>query len=160
MSKLLFNTPDDGISALKEGYAWGIDAELACKIGAVPAMIYTTGTYRGELNISEFEKAYNKDTIGRALKVLDREGLIRNENLEPEDIVKVLKTKSGKGGIGNKWCEWCGIRTIVLHEHHYPVSKVKGGEDTVNICPNCHYEYHSLLRNSWALCPPSADRRD
>ena len=41
-------------------------------------------------------------------------------------------------------CEWCEGQTYLLHKHHFPISKNDGGEETVNICANCHYEYHHL----------------
>ena len=43
-------------------------------------------------------------------------------------------------------CEWCGCFTGFLHNHHYPIPKSKGGEETVSICPNCHSEFHLLVR--------------
>ena len=54
---------------------------------------------------------------------------------------------------GSKTCEWCGCKTSILHKHHYPVSKREGGKETVNICSNCHNEFHSkereILGGSW-----------
>jgi hypothetical protein len=41
-------------------------------------------------------------------------------------------------------CEWCGDKVFMLHEHHYPIPKREGGEDTVRICPNCHSTFHQL----------------
>lgn len=43
-------------------------------------------------------------------------------------------------------CEWCNCLTGFLHNHHYPVPRSKGGEKTVTICPNCHSEFHLLVR--------------
>lgn len=45
-----------------------------------------------------------------------------------------------------KTCEWCGRKNYVLHEHHYPISKSHGGTTIVNICPNCHANYHRLYK--------------
>lgn len=60
-----------------------------------------------------------------------------------KDIVKKLKSKDMKGlGFGDEICEWCGVHTSVLHKHHYPIPKSKGGTKVVNICPNCHHEFH------------------
>lgn len=39
-------------------------------------------------------------------------------------------------------CEWCGREDVPLIKHHHPVTQSKGGKDTVNICPNCHYRFH------------------
>ena len=43
-----------------------------------------------------------------------------------------------------KVCEWCGCKTSVLHKHHYPIPKRLGGTQIVNICSNCHAEFHSI----------------
>lgn len=59
---------------------------------------------------------------------------------EAKDIVMKMK------GLGDK-CEWCGNKTFALQEHHYPIPKSKGGTKTVSICPNCHYEYHLILKD-------------
>ena len=81
-----------------------------------------------------------KTIIGQWLKSLEFEGLIKICKL---DISQKLKDKSLCGfGFGNKQCEWCGINTMVLHKHHYPIPKKLGGIDIVNICPNCHHEFH------------------
>ena len=43
-------------------------------------------------------------------------------------------------------CEWCGNESYILQQHHYPIPRSKGGTNIVNICPNCHYTYHSLIK--------------
>lgn len=47
-------------------------------------------------------------------------------------------------GLGNYMCVWCGIKTTSLHKHHYPIRKSQGGSSVVEICPNCHQEFHTL----------------
>ena len=47
-------------------------------------------------------------------------------------------------GFGDKTCEWCGCKTTILHKHHYPIPKRMGGKQIVNICSNCHNEFHVL----------------
>ena len=42
-------------------------------------------------------------------------------------------------------CEWCGKECYVLHKHHFPISAKDGGTETVDICPNCHYTFHSIV---------------
>ena len=62
------------------------------------------------------------------------------------NIVESLKNKNLNGlGFGNKKCSWCGINTSVLHGHHYPIPKSKGGTEIVNICPNSHHEFHYYM---------------
>lgn len=41
-------------------------------------------------------------------------------------------------------CAWCGKKTTVIHKHHYPVPKANGGTQIVEICSDCHAEFHSL----------------
>lgn len=100
----------------QEGYCWVDKNKLAKKFGLVV------------------------ETITRRLKELEDCGYITTgEN----NLIDKLKSKELHGlGYGNKVCEWCKIRTTVLHEHHYPVPKSKGGDATVSICPNCHHEFH------------------
>lgn len=90
------------------------------------------------LPVSEIE---GKSKIKRWLKDLEKNNYIKihSEN----DIVQILKNKNMHGlGFGNKTCVWCGVKTSVLHSHHYPVPRSKGGLKTVDICPNCHHEFH------------------
>jgi hypothetical protein len=42
-------------------------------------------------------------------------------------------------------CLWCGKESMILEDHHYPVSKSSGGNETVKICPNCHRDFHMVL---------------
>ena len=75
--------------------------------------------------------------------------LVKNEyiTLIGEDVSEKLKSKKLYGlGYGEEVCEWCGCYTAVLHKHHYPIPKSKGGTETVNICPNCHHEFHYSQR--------------
>lgn len=43
-------------------------------------------------------------------------------------------------------CAWCKSDTFILHEHHHPTPKSEGGKEIVQLCPNCHFEYHYLER--------------
>lgn len=80
------------------------------------------------------------DNVSKCLNNLIDNGYMRKNNMESYEIKeKNLKLK-GKGVP----CEWCGDKSIVLQEHHYPVPKSAGGTETVSICPNCHYGFHYL----------------
>ena len=58
-------------------------------------------------------------------------------------IVGKLKSINLKGkGFGENVCEWCGINTYIIHEHHYPIPKKDEGRETVSICPTCHSAFH------------------
>lgn len=83
----------------------------------------------------------SQTSISRLIKQLANRGYvsIKTEN----NIVEQLISKNLNGfGFGNSVCDWCGIKTSVCHKHHYPIQKKDGGKETVNICPNCHNEYH------------------
>lgn len=83
----------------------------------------------------------SKTSISLWIKELIDNGYIEIES--EIDIVKQLKAKKMKNlGYGNRECSWCEVKTSVLHEHHHPIPKSMGGVDTVNICPNCHHEFH------------------
>ena len=43
-------------------------------------------------------------------------------------------------------CEWCGKESYILHKHHYPIPACENGKEIVNICPNCHYTFHTLIK--------------
>lgn len=75
-------------------------------------------------------------------------GLIQNdaELTKTGLIIADIHNKIGerKRLKGNLACGWCGINTLVLHEHHYPIPRSQDGTKTVSICPNCHYEFHTM----------------
>lgn len=52
-----------------------------------------------------------------------------------------------------KRCAWCKGDTLILHAHHYPITRENGGTETVNICANCHAEYHALTYEHYRLGP-------
>lgn len=84
--------------------------------------------------------------ISSQLNKLKKAGYIAFEKFTPYEIQNILSKKHLDGrGIGDKTCPWCNGKTIVLHEHHFPVPKSLGGTDTIFICPGCHYEYHHLV---------------
>ncbi len=83
----------------------------------------------------------SKRTETSAYANLKSRGYITESWLTPEEAKEQTIKKSHKGMV----CEWCGQECYTLHEHHYPISAQKGGTETVKICPNCHYTFHSLV---------------
>lgn len=72
--------------------------------------------------------------------------LIKKPGFEPTEIVRLLRAKAPQElSEGNAICNWCHGRTISLQSHHYPVSEKDGGTSTIDVCANCHFEYHTLL---------------
>lgn len=101
----------------------------------------------GEVNLGKRDLAeltkYKSGSISKAIRKLIDRGYIKSPSIEEIDFLKLMNKKSLRGlGKGKYICEWCEINTNVIDEHHYPVPKKDGGKETVNICPNCHYEYH------------------
>ena len=99
-----------------------------------------------------------EDTLRRSLGKTDGYGGLveRVTALTPEDAHTVLSQKVPQDFTrhipGLKKCQWCGSRTLLLHRHHYPISGAEGGTETVNICPNCHTEYHALTTGGFIPC--------
>jgi len=85
-------------------------------------------------------------SVSRWISTLKHRKLIKEVKRTSEQIAEALKKKGLSGlGLGGKVCQWCGIKTAILHKHHYPVLKSRGGKETVDICPNCHSEFHCGL---------------
>ena len=147
MSKLLYDTPEEG---LKDPNSLVLYPNLACEIGVLPALILGTIKQHGKINLEKMEGFVSKDTIKRAIRKLGKLGLIPKNILSPEQIAEILQSKRTEE-IGQYVCEWCGSKTLLLHRHHFPVSKLNGGKDIVKICGTCHYEYHHLQRKSWVV---------
>lgn len=80
------------------------------------------------------------------IKIKNR--LIKKELLKkttsPIEAKEIVLSNKNKGAV----CEWCGCKTNAIQKHHFPIPKSKGGKDTVNICPNCHYEYHLIIKDN------------
>lgn len=86
------------------------------------------------------EQIASRTTICASKKKLVELGMVSLVT-DPEHAKSVVLRRKGLGSR----CEWCGASTFALQEHHFPIPKCKGGNKTVRICPNCHYEYHALL---------------
>lgn len=69
----------------------------------------------------------------------------QNINFDIENDYEIIKEEVLKEKKNNLYtCEWCGCKTSVIHKHHYPIPKRYGGKEIVNICSNCHNEFHSI----------------
>lgn len=126
---------------------------LACEVGIGKAALlgflyesYKQGKSFFSTSILTQSYSVNKPkTIAKYITELMSEGYIVNYELSPKNKYKIVCDKTPSiSNAGSDKCEWCGSITLVLNEHHYPVPKKDGGVDIVKICPNCHYEYHSL----------------
>ena len=97
-------------------------------------------------NYNLFSKLYrvNRTTVMEYFKSLEKLNYIETIN-NKNYIVGELKSLNFKGkGFGDKVCEWCEINTVVIDKHHYPIPKIEGGKETINLCPTCHMAYHGF----------------
>ena len=132
--------------------------ELAKEIGLHNSVVYSEiikATNENNIDLSNkqdlifIQKKYlpflSVSTIQRSIVFLKNNGYIEVETLTSEKAKEmVLKNKSNP----KFKCEWCGCGCNVINEHHYPIPKSMGGTKIVRICPNCHYEFHSLYKIS------------
>lgn len=87
---------------------------------------------------------FSIDTIKRTIEKLKQQGYLNKKKISAEEIKEIVIN----GKKNPKYvCEWCGCGCNVLNEHHYPIPKSKGGKKIVKICPNCHYEFHSINKS-------------
>jgi hypothetical protein len=133
-----------------------VDIELAEQIGLHNAIVYTViKNAKIENSIDLFDKQYlffiqrerlpffSTKTIQRSLEFLLSKGYVVLSETSPEEAKEiVLKNKRNC----KFKCEWCGCGCNVINKHHYPIPKSMGGANLVNICPNCHCEFHSLYK--------------
>ncbi|MBW4635734.1 MAG: hypothetical protein KME30_28805 [Iphinoe sp. HA4291-MV1] len=86
-------------------------------------------------------------TVKRILKELTSSGWLNQSKLSSKEAKELVCQKQPQCFVlGALVCEWCKARTLILDTHHYPIPKSEGGEKTVKICPNCHQEFHQLVR--------------
>ncbi len=119
------------------------DKDIAGKHGLKNAIVFSIAKNNNGITLSEIQAVVpfmSKSAIGRSMRYLRDVGLLNKKIMSPEDVKEIVLTKK-KMFV----CEWCNCKTLVLEEHHYPISKSDGGEKTVNICPNCHRAYHSII---------------
>lgn len=98
--------------------------------------------YSNTLNITVKEFI---DNINNIYNDNDNERIVdesSNDGVEYVAYEKIKEEILSEKGSGNKVCAWCGCKTSVLHKHHYPIPKRMGGTDIVEICSNCHHEFH------------------
>jgi len=131
---------------------WTNDA-VDISLGVNPSIVYdyiskkiANGRYF--LDLDDFYNdlpILSKRTIGRCIEQLVLAGNIIKVPLTSLDKFKIISAKKMNGlGIGNRICEWCGYKSTVIHRHHYPISRRDKGTEIVNICANCHCEFHHL----------------
>jgi len=98
-----------------------------------------------------FSNLYEVDekTIERWSDSLVNENILKIINFEQEEAIKILKEKIPQKftcdlNFDNNFCNWCKCHSYLLHKHHHPIRKKYGGIKTIDICANCHQEFHFL----------------
>lgn len=99
----------------------------------------------------------SKSCISDVVPYLEATKIIMRISLDEEEIIALLKGKKGQIFYSDNivTCEWCNGSTTQLQKHHWPIPQSMGGEDTVNICANCHFEYHSLVDRTFYILHPN-----
>ena len=72
----------------------------------------------------------------------NRQRIVHDSSIPGQTYEEIKEQILNQKGDGEKICAWCGCKTTLLHKHHYPVPKRMGGTETVEICSNCHAEFH------------------
>lgn len=130
-----------------------INKNVAMKAGIKSSLVYGYLLLKSSKSryFLDLDDIYNdipiigKRTISRCIDKLISAKFVIKFDLTSEEKFEAISGKKMKGmGIGNKTCEWCECNTTVLHNHHFPIPRKLRGVETVNICPNCHYEFHHL----------------
>lgn len=103
--------------------------------------VYQQNNRKEKIADMYMQEIVSQSTLSKVKKSLCGKGLIDVITTPMEAKETVLLNKN-HGLV----CEWCGCRTSAIQKHHYPIPKRKGGKETVNICPNCHYEYHQIIK--------------
>lgn len=95
----------------------------------------------------------SSNSVRRAMSELMEAKLVEQVfAMSGEKAAKLIQAKTPQSDIGLvALCEWCRCNTAWLHAHHFPVSRSDGGTETVDICPNCHAEFHALTRPRYQI---------
>lgn len=100
---------------------------------------------------------YLSGTYSQADKqLLKKSGYLVKKTYPQNEVVRMIVERDFKRCVP-KVCEWCKKKTLILHEHHFPIPKFNGGTETVKICPTCHFEYHLLIGGNYELSESVGD---
>ena len=96
-------------------------------------------TYESIINDNPLLNITNKKTVYKKIQKLKDLKLISFTKLSDKQVYDILNKSDSKTG-----CLFCGYNRCSLDKHHYPIRAKDGGIDTINLCPNCHREFHEL----------------
>lgn len=122
----------------KAGLILGVYHREYSRTGLFPPM--AIGEISREVAMMMAEK-----TARLTIKAMEEMGIVYRHQMSQEEAIAILQGKVPQShGFFSQSCQWCGATTKTLHAHHYPIPACKGGTETVDICPNCHAEFHQL----------------
>lgn len=98
-------------------------------------------SYEKNIKITDEKVDFNQWKLSKVKKKLYKLNYLKKQIIHPN----IIKEKTIQLSYKGKKCDWCGNECYILQKHHYPILAKDGGKEIVNICPNCHYTYHSLL---------------
>lgn len=78
--------------------------------------------------------------VSSILKSLIRKEYLRTHSYSDKEVFEIIS----KGITYEDGCFFCGYSKSYLDKHHYPIRAKDGGKDTIDICSNCHREFHEL----------------
>lgn len=141
------------IKEFKEKGLVYVPRDVIGKISSNSLMLLTNMFYskylKTEINLNQKNKKQY-----HCIDTLIRDGFLKTTK---QDVYKAkdliiskhkIQYKEKNETINKNHCEWCNIETFMIHKHHFPVARSMGGVDIVNICPNCHYSFHSMVDNN------------
>lgn len=136
--------------SLLDGEGLEVDKVFATIHGLGNALVYSAVKKEQEFSAKKIHDVLgfmSINTIQRALVYLQERDYIQKNRMSKEEIKNyVISAKAKRQAV----CEWCDSNVIYLQEHHYPVPREEGGMEVVNICPNCHYDFHHIERR-WTI---------
>jgi hypothetical protein len=96
-----------------------------------------------------------KQRASTAINSLISKGFIFISEQSDETVYRLLNKKNSPDG-----CLFCGYKGCAIDRHHYPIRRKNGGEKTIDLCANCHREFHYLadsnrdsIRVNWSKFP-------
>jgi hypothetical protein len=96
-------------------------------------------SYERVLDALPILKINTKKGIRKKFIELKNKGALEKASFSDQEAYEKLKAGPFDSG-----CHFCGYNTTFLDKHHFPVRASKGGTETIDLCANCHREFHHI----------------
>lgn len=105
----------------------------------ITALIHENGCC--SVSTAYFARLFGKSqhTVSKAIFKMETTGFIKITQTTDEEAYRKLNNMNSKFG-----CLFCGYAGIAIDKHHYPVRAKDGGIRTIDLCSNCHREFHHI----------------